>query len=222
MPRGNVRNLVRHHTGQFSLVIGCRNYAGVHEKEATRQRERVNLFRVDHLNCERNLRIGIAHQILANAIDIFRNDRIVDDLRLALHFLRHLFADADFFFDRVEVQAFADIAIADLHRDRFFLSAASAGATNAGEKERRGQQQCHNAHQRRPLPAGSRLKKYIRPENESHNKGRLLLSPSIPRPRHPEGRACLHYVTGVPQVSQAAALNHTRTHTLPKCAPLSR
>ena len=40
--------------------------------------------------------------------------RIVDDLGLALDFLRQSLAEGDFLFQRIEVDAAADVAIADL------------------------------------------------------------------------------------------------------------
>ena len=111
--RRDVRDLVRHDAGQFGFVLGLQDQAGVHEEEAARQRERVHFFGVEHLDGEGHLGVGVAHQVLADAVDVLGDDRIVDDLGLALDFLRQLLAEGDFFLERVEVDALADIAIAD-------------------------------------------------------------------------------------------------------------
>jgi len=50
---------------------------------------------------------------LANAIDVFSDDRIIDQFGRAFHFLGELFAETDFAFDGIEINAFADAAIAD-------------------------------------------------------------------------------------------------------------
>ena len=111
---GDVRDFMRHDAGQFGFGFGLQHQPGVHEEEAAGQGERVDFFGIQHLDGEGNLGVGVPHQILADAVDVFGNDRIVDDLGLALHFLRQLFAECDFLFQGVEVDAFADIAIADL------------------------------------------------------------------------------------------------------------
>ena len=64
MPRRHVRDLVRHHARHFGFVIGIQQNAGIHEKEAARQRERIDLFGIDHFDRERNLGIGVANQVL--------------------------------------------------------------------------------------------------------------------------------------------------------------
>ena len=105
---------MRHHAGQFGFGIGLQDQAGVHEEESAGQREGVHFFGIEHLDGERNLGVGVADQVLAHAVDVFGDDRIVDDLGLALHFLRQLLAERDLLLERVEVHALADIAIADL------------------------------------------------------------------------------------------------------------
>ena len=70
-------------------------------------------FIVNHFDRERNLRIGVANEVLADPVYVLGDDRIVDNPGLALDFLRHLFADADLFFYGVEVYFAGDIAIAD-------------------------------------------------------------------------------------------------------------
>ena len=68
------------------------------------------------------------------AVDVLGHDGIVDDLRLALHFLRHLLAQRDFFLDRVEVDTLADIAIADLIGIFFLVRRRKPGDEGEGER----------------------------------------------------------------------------------------
>ncbi len=69
--------------------------------------------RIDDFDGEGNARIGIAHQVLANAIDVFRNYGVVNQLGGALNFLSQLLAEGDFAFKRKKVNAFAHVTVAD-------------------------------------------------------------------------------------------------------------
>ena len=113
MARGHVRDLVRHHARQFGFAIRLQDQARVHEEEPAGQSESVHLFGIDHLDGERNFGVGIAHQVLADPVDVLGDDRVVDDLGLALHFLRQPLAEGDFLLQRPEIDAFADVPIAD-------------------------------------------------------------------------------------------------------------
>ena len=70
---------------------------------------------IDDFNCERHLRIGVAHQVLPDAIYVFVHHRIGHQFGALLHLLGVLLAHGDFLFDRVPIpQAFiADVAIAN-------------------------------------------------------------------------------------------------------------
>ncbi len=126
MARRDVSDFMRHHARHLGFVVGVEQNAGVDEEEAAGQREGVDLFRIDDLDGERNLGVGVAHQVLPDPVDVFRDDRIVDNLGLPLDFLGHLLAQRDFFLDRVEVHALADIAIADFV-GVLFLAAGEGG-----------------------------------------------------------------------------------------------
>ena len=135
VPRGDVGDFVSHHAGQLSFVIGFQKQAGIDEEEPARQGKCVHFFRIQHLDGEGDLGVGVPHQILAHAVDVLRDDRVVDDLALALHFLGQLFAEGDFFLQRVEVHALADIAVSDGVRVLFlvliFVPSESAGSQQA-------------------------------------------------------------------------------------------
>ena len=140
-------DFVRHHAGHLGFVVGVQQNPGVDEEEPARQREGVDLFRIDHLDGERNFRIRVPHQILANPVHVFGDDRIVDNLGLTLHFLGHLLAQRDLFFDRVEVDALTDVAIADFVGIFFFVRRRTPETTI---RAREGKQR-----KRRELPPGA-------------------------------------------------------------------
>src|SRR5205823_6226608 len=68
---------------------------------------------LEHFNREWNLRIGVPDEILADAIDILRDDGVVDEFRLALDLLRELLTEGDFLLERIEIDLSADIAVAN-------------------------------------------------------------------------------------------------------------
>ena len=51
---------------------------------------------------------------MPDAVHVFSDERIVVELGFALDFLSHLAAERNLFFERIEVDALADIAVADL------------------------------------------------------------------------------------------------------------
>jgi hypothetical protein len=114
MARGNVRDLVGHNARQLCFGVSFKNEARIDEKESAWKRERVHVLGVDHFDGERNLSIRISHQILADPVHVFGDHWIVDDLGLTFDLLRHLFTQRNLLFDRVKVQALADVTIADL------------------------------------------------------------------------------------------------------------
>ena len=135
MPGRHVRDLVRHHARQFGFVIGFQDQPGIDEEESAGKRKGVDLLGVDHLDRERDLGIGIAHQVLAHAIHILGDDRVVDDLGLALDFLRHLLAERDLLFERIEVHPLAYVAVADLVWVFLLVLAACAGRRRQDDRQ---------------------------------------------------------------------------------------
>ena len=103
-----------HHTGQFRFLIGVQNQAGVDVEEAARQRHGVDLVRINDLDGEGNLGVGVLYEVLADAVHVFNHHRIGNEL-CALFDLRgvHL-AHLDLGIGGVPVAhaARADVAIA--------------------------------------------------------------------------------------------------------------
>ena len=115
MPRRYVRNLVRHHPGKFRFLVCRHNQSRVDIEEAAWEREGIQLVRVNHLNSEGHLGIGVAYQVLPNTIDVLRDDRILNQLDAGLHLLGILLAHADLALNGVPVAhaAPADLAVAN-------------------------------------------------------------------------------------------------------------
>lgn len=63
-----------------------------------------------------------------DAVHVLGNDWILDDLRFPFHFLRHLLAKRDLFFQRIEVHSLADVPVADLFRILSLVLTARDGA----------------------------------------------------------------------------------------------
>ena len=108
-----VGDLVRHHACQFGFGLGLQNQAGVHEEEAAGKSERVHFLGIEYLDGERNFRVGVADDILAYAVYVFGDYRIVNDLGLPFYFLRQLLTEGNLFFERVKINAATDVAITD-------------------------------------------------------------------------------------------------------------
>ena len=113
MSRAHMRDLMRHHSRQLGLLVRVQDQTAVDVKKSARQRERVHHVRIDHLDRKGHLRIGVANQVLPYAVHILGHDGIVNEFRLLLHFLRQLFSQRDFVFQRIEIQSVAYAAIAD-------------------------------------------------------------------------------------------------------------
>ena len=95
---------VRQHGGKFRFVVGKPQHTGIHKNKSARQCKRVDFFRVDQREGNGKSDIGITHQILPQAVDVFRDNRIVNDPRLLLDFDGKLLAESDFLFEAVEVR----------------------------------------------------------------------------------------------------------------------
>ena len=70
-----MRDLVRHHAGEFGFVVGRENQSAVDVEESAGQREGVDFIVIEDLDGEGHARVGVAHQVLTNAIDVFVDDR---------------------------------------------------------------------------------------------------------------------------------------------------
>jgi len=121
VPCGDVRNFVGHDAGEFRFRVGLQHEARVDEEESAGKREGVDFFGIQHLDGKRHFGIRVPDEILPHAVDVFGDDWVVDDLGLALHFLRQLLAECDFLLQGVEVDTLADVAVTDFFGVFFFL-----------------------------------------------------------------------------------------------------
>src|SRR5438270_5062623 len=110
-----VRDLVRHYAGELSFFVSRKDKAGVYVEEASRKSKGVYFVRIDYFDRERHLRVGVAHQVLANTIHVFSDHWVLHQLHAGLHLLGIFFAHADFTFERVPIAhaAAANFAVAD-------------------------------------------------------------------------------------------------------------
>ena len=93
MAGNHVRDLVRHHSGQFRFVFRCQDQPFVDVEIAAREGKRIHLIGIDDLDVERNLGIRMLHDVLADAIDIFADHGIFDQLGGLFEFRRDLLSD---------------------------------------------------------------------------------------------------------------------------------
>ena len=111
----DVRDLVRHDPGRTQLL---RRPQGVESRvdieETAGQCEGIDVIRVNDLDGERYLRVGVAYQVLADAVHL-GDHRVADHLGAGFHLLGIGLAHADFAFNRVPVAkaAAANLAVAD-------------------------------------------------------------------------------------------------------------
>ena len=146
MPGRHVRDLVRHRRRHFVLFVGNLEQRRVDEDISARQRKRVRRIAFNHLKRERHFCIGVANQILADPVDVFRDQRVVHHLGLPLDFLRQLLAQRHLFFQRVEIHALADIPVADLGRVVLLVPARILGEPHTGRHTQQADQRARKSH----------------------------------------------------------------------------
>ena len=117
--RANVRDLVGHHSGHFRFFVGAQDQPAIYVEKSAGQCERVHLIGIDHLDRERHLGVRVAHQVLAHAVHIFGDYRIIDKLRGAVHFLRELFAQRNLVLQGIKIRTVADLAVSNCVHVRF-------------------------------------------------------------------------------------------------------
>ena len=99
----HVRNFVRHHSGQLRFLVCRQDQSGIDIEKTTRQSEGIDVVGVDYLDCERHLRIGIAHQVLSHPVDVFSHHRVLDQLHRGFDLLGILLAHGDLFLHAIPV-----------------------------------------------------------------------------------------------------------------------
>ncbi len=108
-----MRDFVGHDAGEFGLFLGAEDQAAVDVEEAAGEGEGVDLVGVDHLDGEGHAGVGVADEVLADTVDVFGDDGVINELGGLLDFLGELLAEANFAFEGVQVDPFANAAVAD-------------------------------------------------------------------------------------------------------------
>jgi hypothetical protein len=111
--RGDVRDFVGHDAGEFGLFLGAEDQAAVDVEKASGEGEGVDFVGVDDLDGEGHAGVGVADEVLADTVDVFGDDGVIDELGGPLDFLGELLAEADFAFQGVQVYTLANAAVAD-------------------------------------------------------------------------------------------------------------
>ena len=92
----DVRNFVRHDSGELGFIVSRENEAGIHIKESTGKREGIDLIGFHDFYSEGDLRIRVANDVLSDAIDVFADRGVVEQFDLPLDFRSELPAHPDF------------------------------------------------------------------------------------------------------------------------------
>ena len=79
MVGADVGGLMSHDAGQFRLFVGVEDEAGVDVEEAAGQGQGVDLIRIDDLDGEGNLAVGVLDDVLADAVYVLDDHRIGDE-----------------------------------------------------------------------------------------------------------------------------------------------
>ena len=96
--RRHMGNLVRHHARQLRFALGLQNQPRIHEKESSREVNAFALLGVQDLDRERDLRVRVQDDVLADAVDVFGDDRVGDELRLPVYLGGELASERHLFF----------------------------------------------------------------------------------------------------------------------------
>ena len=136
----DVRDFVGHNTGQLGFVVSGENESFIYVKETARQCERVYFVRINDLDRERHLCIGVQHDVLPNAVHVFGDNRIVDKLGLAIDLRSRLASHPHFLFSgaaHLGDDSGIDVPLADhgrvfVSRERFVRLSNRGGRLSRG------------------------------------------------------------------------------------------
>ena len=90
-----------------------KDQAAINVEEAARKGEGVDGIRINYFNGEGDLRVRIAYEVLAYAVDVFIDDGIFNELGGGIDLLGELLAEGDFTFERIKIGALANVTVAD-------------------------------------------------------------------------------------------------------------
>src|SRR5262245_14923716 len=100
-----MRDLVRHHAGQFTFIAGGRDRAGVDEQISAGEGEGVDLTSRDNSELIRkSFAGGFGRQLCAELFDITVDLRIIEHWRLRHDLFRRLFAKLDILLGTEEIE----------------------------------------------------------------------------------------------------------------------
>src|SRR5690349_5846367 len=78
---------MRHYAGHFGFLVSGEDQPRIDIEESARQSHGVHHIRIDDPDCEGHLRVRVAHQVLADPVDIFVDHGVAYQLDLRLNLL---------------------------------------------------------------------------------------------------------------------------------------
>ncbi len=110
---GGVAEFVGDNGCQFGFVVRDLQGGGVDVDVAAGERESSDFLGFEEREGNGEGDIGVAGEVLADAVDVFGDDGVFDEPGLLADFLRKLFAEGELFFEAVKIDTAGDFATAD-------------------------------------------------------------------------------------------------------------
>src|SRR5207302_1759819 len=108
-------DFVGHDGGELGLVIGRQNQSAVDvEKASGKAVGAGNVSRVDDFDGERNFGVGVANDLLSEAVDVVIDRLVVDDLGGTIKAGGEVAAQFEFPLSGIEIETMPDAALADV------------------------------------------------------------------------------------------------------------
>ena len=92
MTSRNMRDFVRHHAGEFGFAVDRQDQSTIHVQVAAGKSKNSGVLRIDDLNGEGQLRVGVASELLAQAVYIIGDAGIGNELGVPVNALGQRFA----------------------------------------------------------------------------------------------------------------------------------
>ncbi len=80
MAGGDVGDFVGHNAGELGFFLGAQDQAAIDIEKPAGKSEGVDFVGIDDFDCKGNTGVGITDEILADAVDVFGDDGVVDQL----------------------------------------------------------------------------------------------------------------------------------------------
>ena len=99
MAGGNMRDLMRHHAGEFGFAVNCQDQSAIHVQVAAGKGENLGVLRIDDLDGDGHLRVGVAGEFLAEAVYVIADAQIGNEFGMPVNALGQRIAQSLLFFE---------------------------------------------------------------------------------------------------------------------------